>query len=200
METPPPDVPAVPAPTGPVPEWVHRIDARVDAAVDRFRGPRLDPLFYTLSSAADHSLVWFAVGAMRAAVTRDPQFMARFSAVMGTESALTNGPIKSLFRRVRPADERAGPLPYGMRRPITSSFPSGHATAAFTAAMMLTTNKRSALVWFPLAGLVASSRVYVRLHHASDVAVGAGLGIVFGVIGRKVLRAPTPRRMRFGRR
>ena len=27
-----------------------------------------------------------------------------------------------------------GPLPYGMHRPITTSFPSGHATAAFTAA------------------------------------------------------------------
>ena len=29
------------------------------------------------------------------------------------------------------------PLPYGMHRPRTSSFPSGHATSAFTAAMLL---------------------------------------------------------------
>lgn len=202
METTAPSPPAEPVDrrsTGPLPPWVHRLDERIDAAVQRWRRPAFDPFFYTLSSAADHSLLWFAVGSMRSAVAGDPQFMVRFGAVMGAESALTNGPIKLLFRRVRPTDERTGPLPYGMRRPITSSFPSGHATAAFTAAMMLTTSKKSALVWFPLAGLVATSRVYVRMHHASDIVVGAGLGLVFGAAGRRILRG-APRGRARGRR
>ena len=40
--------------------------------------------------------------------------------------------IKSLFGRLRPPEhfEDDEPLPYGMRRPITSSFPSGHAATA----------------------------------------------------------------------
>ena len=38
-----------------------------------------------------------------------------------------------------------------------------------------------------LAGLVATSRVYVKMHHASDVLVGAALGIGLGTIARRVL-------------
>ena len=82
---------------------------------------------------------------------------------MGVESALTNGAIKSLFRRVRPEHEIAeGPLPYGMRRPITSSFPSGHATAAFTAAAILAQTGHGDAFWYALATVVAGSRVYVQ--------------------------------------
>ena len=159
---------------------IEHVDLRIDAAVDRFRTPALDPLFYSISSAADHSLLWFAIGAARAVRTGDLRFAARFGVAMGLESALTNGPIKAQFRRVRPAPESPdGPLPYGMHRPITSSFPSGHATAAFTAAVILANGRRRA-PWYALAALVASSRVYVRMHHASDVVGGALLGLALG--------------------
>ena len=103
----------------------------------------------------------------------------QFAAAMGIESAVTNGPVKSLFRRTRPVHDLVeGPLPYGMRRPITSSFPSGHATAAFTAAVLLADRNRAP--WYALATVVAGSRVYVRMHHASDVVVGAAFGLAFG--------------------
>ena len=69
----------------------------------------------------------------------DPAIALRMGAALGVESLLTNGPIKACFRRVRPDDDHPpeGPLPYGMHRPITSSFPSGHAASAFTAATLL---------------------------------------------------------------
>ena len=79
-----------------------------------------------------------------------------------------------------------------MRRPITSSFPSGHATAAFTAATLLSTNARNRPVWFAIAGVVAGSRVYVRMHHASDVIAGAAFGLVLGQVLRRALRFPGP--------
>ena len=73
-----------------------------------------------------------------------------------------------------------------MHRPITSSFPSGHAASAFTAAMLLR-DSPLAPVYFVLAGLVATSRVYVKMHHASDVLVGAALGVAMGAVARRVL-------------
>ncbi len=107
---------------------------------------------------------------------------------MGIESALTNGPIKMMFRRVRPESdvEPHEPLPYGMHRPITSSFPSGHAASAFTAAMLLR-DSPLAPAFFVLAGLVATSRVYTKMHHASDVLVGSALGLVMGAVARRLL-------------
>ncbi len=168
---------------------VAGLDARVDGLLDRIRSPALDRLAYPLSSAADHSLLWFAPGAAVSIRRGDLRFAARFAAAMALESALTNGPVKALFRRTRPEpDTPDGPLPYGMHRPITSSFPSGHATAAFTAATLLAGRRRAP--WYALATLVAGSRVYVRMHHASDVLGGAALGLALGRALRSWVRSP----------
>jgi undecaprenyl-diphosphatase len=166
---------------------VRAFDDRVDTWVEQHRNPRLDPIFYGLSSAADHGLLWIALGALRAARTADPAPALRLGAAMGIESALTNGPIKACFRRIRPPHQPAGPLPYGMHRPRTSAFPSGHATSAFTAASLLSAGTRRAPLYFSLAALVASSRVYTRMHHASDVLAGAALGLVFGQVAKRVI-------------
>jgi undecaprenyl-diphosphatase len=158
---------------------VDRFDAAVERAFSNVRSPLLDRAMYTVSSSADHSLIWFIIGTGLSVKKGDLRFAARFATAMGLESAITNGPVKSLFRRTRPVPHvDVGPLPFGMRRPITSSFPSGHATAAFTAAVLLA--DRHPGPWYALATVVAGSRVYVSMHHASDVVVGAGFGLVFG--------------------
>jgi len=167
---------------------VHALDLRIDAWVERIRGPRLDPVFYGLSSAADHGLLWLLAGATRAARDGDPGVVLRMGAALGVESLLTNGPVKSIFRRVRPDEVLPveGPLPYGMHRPRTSSFPSGHAASAFTAATLLAGGPATPL-WFALAGTVAASRVYTRMHHTSDIAAGAVLGVVLGLAARRLI-------------
>jgi undecaprenyl-diphosphatase len=167
---------------------VQALDDAVDAWMDQIRGRRLDPLFYGLSSAADHGLLWLSIGSLRAARRADPAIALRLGASMGIESALTNGPIKMMFRRVRPDSdvEPHEPLPYGMHRPISSSFPSGHAASAFTAAMLLA-DSPIAPVFFVLAALVATSRVYVKMHHASDALVGSALGLAMGAAARRLL-------------
>ncbi len=167
---------------------VHALDLRIDAFVERVRGPKLDPVFYGLSSAADHGLLWLLVGAGRAARRGDPAIALRMGAALGVESLLTNGPIKAVFRRVRPEDDHAddAPLPYGMHRPLTSSFPSGHAASAFTAATLLAGGPSTPL-WFALAGAVAASRVYTQMHHTSDVVAGAALGVALGLIARRLV-------------
>jgi undecaprenyl-diphosphatase len=167
---------------------VHALDLRIDAWIERIRSPQLDPVFYGLSSAADHGLLWLLVGAGRAARRGDPAIALRMGAALGVESALTNGPIKTVFRRVRPASDHPpeGPLPYGMHRPITSSFPSGHAASAFTAATLLAGGPATP-AWFALAGAVAVSRVYTRMHHTSDIVAGAALGVALGLIARRLV-------------
>jgi membrane-associated phospholipid phosphatase len=166
---------------------VRALDESVDAWVERYRSPRLDPVFYGLSSAADHSILWHALGALRAARAGDPNLVLRLGGAMGAESALTNGPIKACFRRIRPVEVPPGPLPYGMHRPRTSAFPSGHATSAFAAASLLAQGTHAGPFYFALATAVAASRVYTHMHHASDVLAGAALGLVLGAIGRRLL-------------
>ncbi|MET0627486.1 MAG: phosphatase PAP2 family protein [Acidimicrobiia bacterium] len=166
---------------------VHALDVAIDEWVERVRSPALDPIFYGLSSAADHGLIWLGIGSLTAARRGDPGLGLRLGVSMGVESALTNGPIKLCFRRVRPVlDAPDDPLPYGMHRPVTSSFPSGHAASAFTAAVLLA-DSPLAPAYFVLAAAVASSRVYVRMHHTSDIVAGAALGVALGLVARRVL-------------
>jgi undecaprenyl-diphosphatase len=177
-----------------LPALVERLDDGAARACEQVRFPALDHFAYALGSACDHSLLWHAVGAVRAARATDLRPALRLSSALAIESALTNGPVKLLFRRVRPAgnatetppEERAR-LPYGMRVPITSSFPSGHAAAAFCAATILhgeTGHRR----WYALATVVATSRVYVRMHHASDILAGAAWGTFLGRVLRVALQ------------
>jgi len=113
----------------------------------------------------------------------------RLSAVLGVESVLVNVGIKSLFRRTRPVQTAA--RPFALRRPLSSSFPSGHATSAFCAAVLLSeAEPRLRPVWYATAALVASSRVHVRIHHTTDVVVGAAVGWALGHIATRLIPLP----------
>jgi undecaprenyl-diphosphatase len=164
-----------------------RFDAAVERAVDGMRSPTLDHVAYALSAAADHSKLWHGLAWVRGLATGRTDDARRMSTALAVESFVTNVVVKGAIGRVRPArPSTEGPLPYGMRVPITSSFPSGHATAAFTAAVFLS-DDGLAPIWYGLAGAVAFSRVYVRMHHASDALAGAALGLVLGRVLRRVV-------------
>jgi len=166
-------------PAAPITPLVSRFDETVEQALERVRSPIADRIFWSASSACDHGLLWHTIGVVRALRRGTPLDAARFSTTMGIESFVTNVGVKSAFHRSRPAGSEE-PLPVDLHRPVTSSFPSGHATAAFCAASLLVRDGRSRVVWYSLATVVGLSRVYVRLHHPSDVVAGAVLGRVLG--------------------
>ncbi len=80
--------------------------------------------------------------------------------------------------------------PHHFRRPLTTSFPSGHATSAFSAAVLLSEDDVLWPLYLAIAVIVASSRVHVKIHHGSDVVGGAVIGVAIGLLARKV--APLP--------
>jgi undecaprenyl-diphosphatase len=164
--------------------------ARFDAAVDSYfethlRGKRaLDVLMYGASAAADHSMIWLALAGVEGwRAGQGGRTLRRAGVALGAESVLVNALIKLAFQRRRP--ESPGPHPLPLRTPRTSSFPSGHASAAFFAAALLRDGAPAPLV-YAAAVTVAASRVYVGMHHASDVIAGAALGAALGEVARRV--------------
>lgn len=166
---------------------VHEFDSRAEEQLARMRGnPVADKVFYTASALGDHSLIWFVLGAARGLRDRHSVKAAvRVGVGLGLESGLVNLGVKSLFKRKRPVFE--GERPLDLRRPLTSSFPSGHSTSAFMAASLLSEDdEKFAPVYYGLAAVIAVSRAYVKIHHASDVVAGAALGAVLGRVARHV--------------
>jgi undecaprenyl-diphosphatase len=164
---------------------VARFDQVVDDAFDVLRGnPVADRLFYAATELGDFGLVWVLLAwAHGLRSERDTATALKLTATLGLESVLVNGLIKQLFKRERPVSQE--PRPYKMRMPLTTSFPSGHSSTAVVAAMLLTAARpKAAPVYWGIAGLVASSRVYVRIHHASDVVGGVATGLVIGTAAR----------------
>lgn len=169
---------------------VAALDAAVEEALARWRGnPTADRVFYGASALGDHSLVWMLLGAARGLRSQhDVPAALRVGAGVAIESVLVNIVIKSFFRRSRPPWDVERPLP--LRRPRTSSFPSGHATSAFTSAVLLAEDDPAWPLYYALAVVVAGSRVYVRIHHASDVLAGAAFGLALGHLGRRLSPLP----------
>lgn len=110
-------------------------------------------------------------------------------------SSAVGSVMKRVLGRARPyavADSTS--TSYALGRGFTKgsafqSMPSGHTTAAFAVASVLASESRHrwprrARIIAPLAygaaSLVALSRIYSNSHWASDVTLGAGIGIVSG--------------------
>ena len=173
--------------------WRARIDAfdtAVDQRLDRLRGNAIaDRVFYLATELGDWALVWHIIGAARGLFDDEKADEAvRLSVILGGESLLVNGVIKSFFRRTRPAWEQ--PRAFRIRKPRSSSFPSGHASSAFTAAAVLGQDDPLLPLYYAIAAVVATSRVYVRIHHASDVVAGIAVGAALGRIARRVWPKP----------
>jgi len=165
-----------------VDEW----DDIVDEWFDQLRGnPVFDRVFYAASELADHSRLWHLLATGRAAASlRAEPAAIRLVVALAIESGLVNGVVKSIFNRSRPIISQERPL--RLRIPRTSSFPSGHASAAAMSAVLLADKSRIGLAYKAAAAVVSVSRVHVRIHHASDIAGGAVVGAALGALVKRV--------------
>ena len=163
---------------------IDKLDERVDPMFEPLRNSRpLVYLFNTSSAVGDFGAIWHVfgiVGALTGTLTWTQAVV--LALLIGAESLFLNQGVKRIFRRSRPT--AAGDDRFTVRRPLTSSFPSGHASSAFFAAIVLSgwVDVGWTLVFFVVAAIIALSRVVVRIHHLSDIVVGSIVGTLLGAI------------------
>jgi undecaprenyl-diphosphatase len=181
--------------------WPDEVRALVDAtdiaACDAIVGtatPRLDRALVGVSNAANYSRLWLVTAAAAAVVGGGRGRRAACQGVLAIAltSAVTNLIMKPLAGRPRPARSDGRPVPDSrrVRRPVSASFPSGHAASAFAFASAMGNAAPGARL--PLrvaAATVAYSRVHTGVHYPSDVAIGAVIGDLCGwAVGRLTAR------------
>jgi membrane-associated phospholipid phosphatase len=162
---------------------LRRLDERLLLlARTRCHTPEAERAVARFSALGEHGALWLAIGLAGQLLDsrRRVAWRAATGAVAGAYAL--NTAIKPLAGRRRP--ELPG-LPALTSTPTGLSFPSAHAATSFAGAVAYS---RLGLPPAPLFGLAAAlsfSRVYLGVHHPSDVLAGALLGSGLGLWGTR---------------
>jgi membrane-associated phospholipid phosphatase len=119
------------------------------------------------SYTGEHGAAWIVPGLLLA--------RARPAALRVALAYAANQLVKLCVPRPRP---RLDGLPALIKVGSDRSFPSAHATTSFAGARMYTRLGAPAALVYALAAAMAASRVWLGVHHPSDVLAGAALGTV----------------------
>lgn len=164
---------------------LRALDHAVFDAIADTSTPQLDRWVVAVSESANYSRLWFVIAAGLATSHGRRGRRAALQGILavGMASAVTNLAIKPAVNRRRPVPSQGTDVPASrsVRRPVSTSFPSGHTASAFAfagAAGRLVPS--AALPLHATATLVGYSRVHTGMHYPSDVAVGALVGALCG--------------------
>jgi undecaprenyl-diphosphatase len=177
------------------PSWVDEmraVDASVYAAVATTPTPRMDAVLQPLTSAADHSKLWFGIAAAAALLggARGQRGAVEGVVAIGLASASVNLVLKNMSRRRRPDRLEVGvPVARHVAMPVSTSFPSGHSASAFAFAGGMANAVPGLGIPLHLASAtVAYTRVHSGVHYPGDVIAGSLVGIACGQLAPRAAR------------
>ena len=143
------------------------------------RNPVLDKIMIFITSLGDKGMIWI-LATVLLLIPKKTRKAGMVSAVALLGSLLFNNMlIKNIVQRPRPYVTLED-LRIIIPRPSEYSFPSGHSSSSFAAAVSFyrLLPKKLGIPAIVLAGLIAFSRLYVGVHYPTDVLAGALMGIV----------------------
>lgn len=144
----------------------------------RLRRPWLTPIVRGYSRLGNYGLGWMAAAAAVGVAKGSPRLAVELPAVVLGTFGL-NVAVKRAVGRSRPS--HGGPTPHLISAPASSSFPSTHAATAAAGAVAIGARAPELI---PIVGTaavaMATSRVYLGVHHGSDIAAGLVLGALTG--------------------
>lgn len=144
------------------------------------RNQNLDHPFETFSKSTYPVSAAIPIGILGVGLIKKDKYLQRQGIAAGTSLIVSLGTsyvLKKIVDRPRPGETYAFINPYVIE--TDPSFPSGHTTAAFSAATSLSLTAKKWYVVVPAylwAGTVAYSRMHLGVHYPSDVLAGALIG------------------------
>jgi membrane-associated phospholipid phosphatase len=164
---------------------VSELDAALLHQVIQLRRPWLDDLMILASALGAGGFIWIIYGSIAGIFPANTAAMWRLWLAIAVTFIVVDDVVKPFFERPRPFEVMTE-ITLIDARPDSPSFPSGHAAMAVAGALA---GSRilpfsGAMLW-PLAAVVALSRIYLGVHWPTDVLAGGlmGLAIAWFILG-----------------
>jgi undecaprenyl-diphosphatase len=167
-------------------ETLQSVDLALLAWLRPWRSPELDIAMRWISAGGGAGAVWLMLGIAGLLMRRHRAAAWRVFLIVMLAYILVDAVVKPAFARSRPSPQATSPPRHLPPLPRSFSFPSGHATSTFGAAVAVSRMwPQTRVLWWTLAVLVGYSRIYLGHHYPLDVLGGAVLGIAvaFWVLG-----------------
>ena len=160
------------------------------------RNDIINPIMKIITRLGDGGVFWILLTVVLLIIpkTRKLGICSAFSLLLSV--IICNVVLKNLFGRIRPYEVIDGLyLLTGIKEASDPSFPSGHTSSSFAAALsiFLASTKKQKLftVWLLiLAALISFSRLYIGIHYPTDVfasmALSIGLAFLGTFLGKKL--------------
>ena len=148
----------------------------------------LDKIMVAFTSLGNAGMFWIALALVLACTKKYRKVGLTMGIALLLSLIMCNGVMKNFVARPRPCwiDPSVQLL---VKIPADYSFPSGHTSASFAAALVLWMyNKKTGFAAIFLATIIGISRLYLFVHFPSDVIVSVFLGSLYGVIAFYIMK------------
>lgn len=148
---------------------------------EHIRNPYLTPFMKRISMLGNAGMIWVLIVLILLLwkSKREVGILVLTSILINV--VINNFFLKNIVARTRPY-ERIPEIKLLLHKAVDYSFPSGHSSCSFAAAvvMFLCLPRRWGIPALILATLIALSRLYVGIHYPTDVAFGIMSGSLIG--------------------
>ncbi len=153
----------------------------LDFIRSNFSCPFMDYVMRFISFLGDGGWIWILTGLVLCVFPKTRKAGLTVLVALAINLVICNLTLKPLIARVRPFDLKEG-IELIISKPTDFSFPSGHTSASFAAAVAIFLhNKKYGAIALVLAGLIGFSRLYLYVHFPTDVLGGVVVGIISAV-------------------
>jgi undecaprenyl-diphosphatase len=173
-------------------EWVQSIQSHF-----------LTAIMTTVTTLGDEGIIFIVLGLVLLCTKKYRKAGVSILVALVVMLLLNNIVLKELIARPRPFNldpetydwwYEVYKYPYfKIHQPSSFSFPSGHTSSAFAAAIALLCHDRKLGIPTTIfAAIMGFSRIYVEVHYCTDVIGGAIVGIIYALIGVLIAKLVYP--------